>query len=73
MQSLNIKENYLSYRLHKPHTHKAMWMEDMLKFNTCKKIETIYQMCTKQEMHIFNAWTIIVQRLNLKEWLLVEL
>ena len=31
------------------------------------------EMYTKKEVHIFNVWTIIAQRLNIKEWKLLEL
>ena len=30
-------------------------------------------MYTKQEVHILNVWTIIMQNLNLKKWKLLEL
>ena len=30
-------------------------------------------MCTKQEVHIFKVWTIIMQSLNIKEWKMLEL
>ena len=48
----------------------------MFKFNTRKKWENIYQMCTKWEVHIFNMWTAIIMimlSLNKKEWKLLEL
>ena len=45
----------------------------MSTFNTRKIWENIYQMCTKWEVHIFNVWTIIMERLNIKEWKLLEL
>ena len=32
-----------------------------------------YQMCTKYRVHMFNVWTITMQRLNIKEWKLLEL
>ena len=30
-------------------------------------------MFAKYKVHIFNVWTIIVQSLNIKEWILLEL
>ena len=54
MQSLNIKEWKL-FELQIRQTWRAFRMEKMSKFNTGKKWENIYQMCTKQEVHIFNV------------------
>ena len=48
-------------------------MEKMSKFNTHQKWEKNCEMGTKYEVHIFNVWTIIVQSLNIKEWILLEL
>ena len=45
----------------------------MSKFNTPKKWKKKYETFTKQEMHIFNMWTIIRQSLNEKEQTLLEL
>ena len=74
MQSFNIKEWKL-FELQFTQTRHpyAFPKEKMSKFNTRKKWENIYQMCTKWEVHIFNVWTIIRQILNIKEWKLLEL
>ena len=37
----------MSYRLHKPDTPYAFLKEKLPKFNTRKKRENIYQICTK--------------------------
>ena len=31
------------------------------------------EICIKWTVHIFNVWTIIMQSLNMKEWILLEL
>ena len=47
-----------------PHAFRK---KKMSKFNTRKKWENIYQMCTKWKVNIFNVWTIIRQILDIKE------
>ena len=47
-------------------------MEKMSKFNSPQKWKKS-EMCKKEEMNIFNMWTIIRQSLKKKEWKLLEL
>ena len=54
-------ENCWSYNLHKPDTPYAFRMKKCLSPTPVKKWENIYEMCTKQEVHIFNMWTAIMQ------------
>ena len=47
--------------------------EKMSKFNTHQKWQKYLLNVQKTEVHIFNVWTIIMQSLNIKEWILLEL
>ena len=44
----------------------------MCKFKTPKNKKNIRKICIKYELHILNLWTIIMQSLNVKEWILLE-
>ena len=61
-----------SYKLHKLGTPLAFRMEKCLSLTPIKDKKKIWNI-NKKEMHLFNVWTIIMQSLNKKIWILLDL
>ena len=74
MQSLDIKEwKLLELQITQTRNHLSISNKKCLSSRPHKNEKNIHEMCIKYKVHIFNVWTIIIQSLKIKEWILLEL
>ena len=72
MQRLNINE-WKMLELQITQTRHILSISNGKCRSKTPKNENIREICTKYQVHIFNVWPIIMQSLNVREWILLEL